>query len=251
MGPLELSAQLSGRVRQSPLSRADWKIIGLLLIILIPRILGNAAFQQAYGLMFVWADTAVDRSLGGFTMPVTWMGTIDGLATIGGVYLAAMLWKRWAAKGREPNNLFKLAIGCTIAAVSFVYVGFLAGFETVPLLAWIGFYVLLASCYAWFDPPLRALISRYAPPKVTGMMMAVSNLAGALGFFLLGWLGRFYEPLGPALYFSLLALLPASAAVLIALVARPIMRRFHAAEDQRLAGEGRGEDGAVGEPLPA
>jgi len=243
--------QLSGRVRQSPLSRADWKIIGLLLIILIPRILGNAAFQQAYGLMFVWADTAVDRSLGGFTMPVTWMGTIDGLATIGGVYLAAMLWKRWAAKGREPNNLFKLAIGCTIAAVSFVYVGFLAGFETVPLLAWIGFYVLLASCYAWFDPPLRALISRYAPPKVTGMMMAVSNLAGALGFFLLGWLGRFYEPLGPALYFSLLALLPASAAVLIALVARPIMRRFHAAEDQRLAGEGRGEDGAGGEPLPA
>ena len=39
------------------------------------------------------------------------------------------------------------------------------------------------------------------------LMRAVSNLAGALGFFLLGWLGRFYEPLGPALYFSLLALL--------------------------------------------
>jgi len=151
-------------------------------VILIPRILGNAAFQQAYGLMFVWADGAVYRSLGGFTMPVTWKGTIDGLATIAGVYFAAMLWKRWAAKGREPNNLFKLAIGCTIAATSFIHVGFLAGFERVPLLAWVSFYVLLASCYAWFDPPLRALISRHAPPKVTGMMMAVSNLAGALGF---------------------------------------------------------------------
>jgi POT family proton-dependent oligopeptide transporter len=228
---------LSERARHAPLSRGDWKIIALILVILIPRILGNAAFQQAYGLMFVWADGAVDRSLGGWTMPVTWMGTIDGLATIGGVYLASALWKRWAAKGREPNNLFKLAIGCAIAAAAFFYVGFLAGFARVPLLAWVSFYVLLACCYGWFDPPLRSLVSRYAPPKVTGMMMAVSNLAGAMGFFLLGWLGRFYEPLGPSLYFTLLAVLPLSAGVLMVLVARPIMRRFRAAEDARLAGE--------------
>ena len=40
---------------------------------------------QAYGIMYVWADTAVNRDVLGFEVPVTWIGVVDGLLTIVGV----------------------------------------------------------------------------------------------------------------------------------------------------------------------
>jgi hypothetical protein len=56
-------------------------------------------------------------------------------------------------------------------------------------------------------------------------MMAVYKLATAGSYFLLGWLGRFFEPLGPALYWALTAALPA-AGMLLLLVLRPFVARL-------------------------
>jgi hypothetical protein len=39
-------------------------------------------------------------------------------------------------------------------------------------------------------------------------MIAVFKLASTFSYFLLGWLGRFYEPLGPARYWTFTAALP-------------------------------------------
>jgi hypothetical protein len=55
-------------------------------------------------------------------------------------------------------------------------------------------------------------------------MMAVFKLATAAAYFLLGWLGRFYEPLGPALYWASTALLPLGSLILLLLVRRWIAR---------------------------
>jgi len=111
-----------------------------------------------------------------------------------------------------------------------VIVGLLANLPQVPLVGWLGFYLVLGLSYAWMDPPSKAIIGRYAPQSVNGMMFAFSALFGAFGFFLLGYLGRFYEPLGPSLYFLLTAAMPGLAAVGMITFARPIMRLPETAE---------------------
>jgi hypothetical protein len=58
----------------------------------------------------------------------------------------------------------------------------------------------------------------------------MSALAGALGFFALGYLGRFYEPLGASLYFLLTALMPVFGAVMMLVFAGPIQRLLDAGE---------------------
>ena len=46
-------------------------------------------------------------------------------------------------------------------------------------------------------------------------MIAVFKLASAFAYFLLGWLGRFYEPLGAPLYWTLTAALPLAGLVFL------------------------------------
>jgi len=215
-----------------------------ILLTLVPKILAFAAAQQAYGIMLVWADTAVDRTIAGFEIPVTWINTADGIFTILGVLFANRLWARLAARRREPADLVKIGIGDLMIAASFVIVGLLANLPQVPLVAWLAFYLVLGFSYGWLDPPAKALIARYAPQSINGTMFAMSSLAGAFGFFALGYLGRFYEPLGPSLYFLFTGLMPLLGGIAIIAFAGPIQRLLEAGErDEAIA--------ADAEPLPA
>ena len=236
-----LATYLSGRRHMPPdmvargqkppkLDGPQWVTVGAIILTLIPRVLLFGAAQQAYGIMVVWADTAVDRTIGNFEVPVTWILTADGIITILGVLLANRVWDRLAARGREPNDVVKIGIGGASIATSFLVVGLLANLPQVPLVGWLAFYLVLGLSYAWMDPPSKAIIGRYAPQSVNGMMFAFSALFGAFGFFLLGYLGRFYEPLGPSLYFLLTAAMPGLAAVVLITFSRPILRLLEAAE---------------------
>jgi POT family proton-dependent oligopeptide transporter len=163
-------------------------------------------------------------------MPVTWVLTADGILTILGVLFANRVWARMARRGVEPGDVRKIGIGNVMIGAAFVLIGLLAQLAQVPLLAWLAFYLVLGFSYAWIDPPSRAIIARYAPQSVNGTMFALLSLAGALGFFALGYLGRFYEPLGPSLYFLLTAAMPAIGAVMMLIFARPIQRLLESAE---------------------
>lgn len=233
--------------KRDPLTRAQWITVVAILITLAPRILAFAAAQQAYGIMVVWADTGVDRTIGGFEVPVTWILTADGILTILGVLFANRVWARLANKGREPGDIRKVGIGNVSIAASFVIIGLLAQMPAVPIIGWLAFYLVLAFSYAWLDPPSKAIISRYAPASVNGTMFAMSALAGALGFFALGYLGRFYEPLGASLYFLLTALMPIVGGIVMLAFAGPIQRMLETADR---AGEGSEQpEGAAAMPV--
>lgn len=216
------------------LTGRQWRSVGGLILLYVPKLFFFAAVQQAYGIMVVWADNAVDRKIGPFEMPVTWVLTADGILTIAGVALANRIWARLAARGREPHDIRKIGIANVIAAASFLLIAALASFPQVPIWGWLLFYLVLDLSYGWNDPPARALIARYAPRSVNGMMFALYTLSGAFGFFLLGWLGRFYEPLGPAKYFLLTASLPIAGAVLLIAFAKPLERLLASGDADRL-----------------
>lgn len=219
------AAKLTGR---------QWQSIGGLILLYLPKLFFFAAVQQAYGIMVVWADTAVNRKIGSFELPVTWVLTADGILTIVGVLFANRVWASMAAKGREPHDIRKIGISNIIAAVSFLVIAAFSTLAQVPIYGWLLFYLILDFSYAWNDPPARALIARYAPRSVNGMMFALYSLSGALGFFLLGWLGRFYEPLGPTKYFLLTATLPIAGAAMLIVFAHPLERLLARGDVDRL-----------------
>ena len=220
---------ISKRGDHARLTRRQWGVLAVLTLILVPYLLASSALFQAYGIMYVWADTAVDRNILGWEMPVTWVGIFDGAMTIVGVLIANALWKRLATRGREMSDLAKLGISCAGMAAGYLYISAVSLLPVAPILLWLGFYLIVDLATVWMEAPPQAIISRSAPQSVNATMMAVFKLSSTFSYFLLGWMGRFYEPLGPALYWALVAMLPVTGLVLLLAVKRPVERILDAA----------------------
>jgi POT family proton-dependent oligopeptide transporter len=180
--------------------------------------------------MLVWAGGFVDLGIGGWQVPVTWVLAFDGLMTIAGVLLATSIWKRLAARGREPNDAAKLMVGCAGIALAYLLIAAAATKPAVPILLWLGFYMVLDLAIGWLEAPTASLTSRSAPTEVNATMMAVFKLATAFAFFLLGYLGRFFEPAGPALYWALTAGLPGFGLLYLLLFRRQIAAMLDTSE---------------------
>jgi len=102
------------------------------------------------------------------------------------------------------------------------------------------FYAIIDLSTCWFDPPTTSTISRTAPPQLNATMIAFYKLSISLAFFLLGWLARFYEPLGPSLYWAMTALLPLTGLVLILLFGARVSRMLDPADDRPMKDRSHG-----------
>ena len=156
-------------------------------------------------------------------VPVTWIGIVDGVLTIAGVVLADRIWIRLAAKGQEPDDFAKVTLGYVGIAAAFLIVGASATLAVVPLLLWLLFFLVLDLSFGWIEPPIQSLVSRDAPASVNATMMALLKASTMLSYFFLGWLARFYEPLGAAVYWTATAGLAGVAAAFMIAFKKPVM----------------------------
>ncbi len=185
------------------LTGAQRRQVGAIGLLLVPYTLYGAASFQAYAVMYVWADTAVNRTVFGWEVPVTWIGIADGLLTITGVAVANRVSLALGRRGREPGDFTKMAIGYGGVGLAYLFVAGVATMAVVPVVLWIAFYAIMDLAVGWSEPAVQSLISRDAPPSVNALMMAVMKATTMLSYFAVGWMGRFYEPLGAPLFWLL------------------------------------------------
>jgi POT family proton-dependent oligopeptide transporter len=185
------------RAVAAPLTAAERRMVLLLLGLVPIAALFWVAQSQVWNTYNLWVRDHIELRLGGFTMPVPWLQALDGLAPF--ICLPPMLlfWRWQAARGREPNEFTKAAIGCFIFAVSTAWLG-AAQLVTdahgrTPLLWAVAFH--FASNFGWlyFAPTMTALFSRAAPKAVNATMMGVYLLSVFLGSVVSGRLGGLYE----------------------------------------------------------
>jgi POT family proton-dependent oligopeptide transporter len=134
-----------GRAARMPLERDGRRAMLGLLLAMLPYVLMFTAVYQAYTLLPVWAVDHVDRRAVGMTIPVTWLFTFDGLATMLGIVMAVRLWSILGRRGREPGDLVKIAIGAAMACAAYLVLaaGTFLSIGPVPLLVVLAFFVLL------------------------------------------------------------------------------------------------------------
>ena len=174
----------------------------------IPMFLASAIFwslfQQQFTVVALYAEQRLDLSIGGWTMPPSWVQSINPIFIIVFAGVFATMWTRLGP--RQPATPVKFALGTIVMGVAFLL--FLpyanAGPNSTPLL-WIVlilfFFTIAELC---LSPVGQSLSTKLAPKAFHTQMIALFFLSIAVGTAGAGSLAEFYDPTDEVPYFAFL-----------------------------------------------
>jgi POT family proton-dependent oligopeptide transporter len=200
------------------LTVADWKVIAALTAVTAITVFQSIAWYQSLDVLMLWIKERVQLVVFGFHVPVPWFASVNALASIVAVPLLFWIWKWQAAHGGEPHEMGKIETGAWIIAVChllLVAASLLYGTVLVNIL-WAFFATAgLGVGFVYYWPTLLSLVSRTAPPRMKSTMMGVAFISLFVAGTAMGWLGGFYEKMGPAAFWALHAALAAVGGLLM------------------------------------
>lgn len=195
------------------------------LVALLPLCVGFwIAQSQVWNVYNLWVRDHVALRVGGFMVPVPWLQALDGLAPIIVMPAFLALWRWQAARGREPDDIAKMAIGCLVFAGGAAWLALaplVSGADgRAPLLWAVAFHLLSNIGWLYFTPIALALYATRSPSGLRGTMIGVNTLATFAGSVISGRLGGLYEVLSPAHFWLLHAAIVGAAGAGLLIIAR-------------------------------
>jgi POT family proton-dependent oligopeptide transporter len=221
------------------LDSAQRRQVWLLLLLVPVASLFWIAQSQVWNTYNLWARDHVELRFGGWTMPVVWLQSLDGLAPFVLLPPTLILWRWQANRGTEPDGFGKLAIGCLIFAAGTAWLAaaglVVDGAGRTPLLWAVVFHVVSNLGWLYFAPSATALFTRCAPRSVNGLMIGALSLSVTLGSLVSGRLGGLYESLNPAAFWLIHAALVGVGGLLFLAIGKSIGAHFYAASRPKTA----------------
>jgi POT family proton-dependent oligopeptide transporter len=218
------------------------RFVVLLLSFLIVIVFWGA-FEQAGGLMNLYAQQKTDRTFGFFGLaeiPTAWFQSVNSffIMTLGTVVAAFWYW--WKKIGKESSSIFKMALGVVIMGLGFVFMaGASLQYESLGSSAmyWLVFaYLLHTIGELCASPVAMSFITKVAPVKYVSIMMGVYFAATGLGNKVAGLVGQYSEKAGELEIFIGLVIFTALFGGLVIAILKPLKRMTHGAEDVQLEG---------------
>jgi POT family proton-dependent oligopeptide transporter len=200
----------------------EWRVIAILVLLLPVLAVASVGNEQMFNAYLLWGEQTFQLAIGGWTMPVTWLISIDSVIAIAAMTGSLAFWRWWATSRREPDEITKLTIGAMICALApLILVG--AALAAVQggrvSLAWaLPFHAINEIGFANLYPVGMALYSRCAPRGLGSTMIAVYFLHMFAANLFVGWLGGLLGTMSGPAFWLLHAGLIAAAAVILLLV---------------------------------
>ena len=162
-----------------------------------------ALSSQAGSTITVFAQDWSDRTVGSWTLPTSWLMSLNPVLVVCLAPIAAWLWTRWGT--RAPSTAVKIPLGLVgVGCAFFVLVlpGFAADAGQSSALIWIGVTFLVITVAELLVVPIAlAVTTELAPMGLTGQMLGIWYLAAAVGGAIGGQVARLAESLGYGWYF--------------------------------------------------
>ncbi len=210
-----------------PLSPAERRTILLLIAIMAITIFHSVSFYQFYNVGIVWVETRVALATPLGAVPAAWFNSIDSLVSILAAPALIGLWRWQEARAAEPGDVAKIGYGAAIATAAALLLGLaemLAGHGKVPIWLPLLAFAIQGVGFLYYWPTLLTLVSQGAPAKVNATLMGTVFLTMFATGLLVGWIGTFYEALGPARFWLLQAAISATGIALVLAVGPSLSR---------------------------
>ena len=221
------------RAAAPALTAPERRQVALLMAVIGISIFQSIAYDQIYNVGPVWISRHVDLATSFGSIPVPWFNSLDAIFSVLSAPLMVLLWSRQARRGREPGDLGKIGVGAAISALAMGFTAlsqWLAGDGLVPAWVPLAAWGAMGVGFIWYWPPMLALVSRTAPASVNATMMGFVYASTFFSGIVMGWVGTFFEPLGPVNFWLLNAGIAAVGAVLVLLLGKPISRALDASQ---------------------
>lgn len=227
--PAERMAE-SHKQKQKPLTRAEWKSVGALILLVIPVTLWWACYEQQGNTIALWAMDNTDRrlipGLLNWEIPATWFQSINSVMIMVFTLFLVPFWAYQARKHQEPNSMTKMVYGSFLQTFSCLILAFAAWYTGGVKANWlwtIPYFTFVTLGELYLSPVSLSLYSKVAPLKIASLMMAVNFLPNFLGGGLLqGYLGTYWTAMSKSAFFLMIAAISAIAGLIIWVMERPL-----------------------------
>jgi len=218
-----------------PLTSIEKDRVKVLLLSFLLIILFWAAFEQAGGLMNLYAQQKTDRSILGFTVPATWFQSINSFFIITLATVVGSFWFKWKKRGKEASSIFKMAMGIIIMAVGFGFMS-MASVQYEETGSSAMYWLVLAYLFHTVgelcaSPVSLSFITKLAPLKYASIIMGMYWAATGLGNKVAGLIGESAQSLGEFEVFTGIAVIWTLIGLIVIMLLKPLKRLTHGAED--------------------
>lgn len=226
---------------KKPLTKIEKDRVVVLFISFLLVIVFWGAFEQAGGLMNIYASEKTNRLLSfslpfiGNEIPASWFQSLNAMFIIFLGTSVALFWANRKLKGKVSTSLFKMIIGLIIMGTGFFFMTAAAGqYETNGSSAM--YWLVLAYLFhtvgeLCISPVALSYITKLAPVKYASLMMGVYFAMTGFGNKLAGLLGESAEGLGEYTVFTGIAIFCIAFGGLVMLFRKKLEKLTHGAED--------------------
>lgn len=207
----------------------------VLLLSFIIVIVFWGAFEQAGGLMNLYAENRTDRMVFGYEVPAAALQFFNPFYILLFAIPVANFWLWWKHRGKEASSLFKMANGVIIMGLGFVFMVF-ASMQYEELgksaLYWLALAYLFHTVGELSASPVAlSFITKLAPVRYGALMMGVYFAATGLGNKVAGLIGESASELGELTIFSGITVFCVIFGLLVIAIIKPLKRLTHGVEE--------------------
>ena len=165
-----------------PLEKYEIRRVWSIVIISLLSVVFWTFWYLTYVILYDYMPKFIDDKLGSFTVPTSWLDSINGLTCIILGPVLGALWYKLATRPQGDWSLYKKAsIALTLLGVTF---GILALTEVTrgvgapetqkASILWVVlFFVVLSMAEMFFSPLGASFVSKYSPKSILSIMMSV------------------------------------------------------------------------------
>ncbi len=218
-----------------PLSKIEKDRIVVLFLSFFLVIVFWGAFEQAGGLMNIYAMENTNRMLFGLEVPASWFQSLNAMFIIFLGTSVAAYWAKRKLRGKLSTSLFKMIIGLIIMGTGFFFMSAAsAEFETTGSSAM--YWLVLAYLFhtvgeLCISPVALSYITKLAPLKYASLMMGVYFAMTGFGNKLAGLLGESASTYGEFTIFTGIALFCVAFGMIVLLFRKKLEVLTHGIED--------------------
>jgi POT family proton-dependent oligopeptide transporter len=202
------------------------KRLVVVLVLFVAATIFWSVFEQAGSTLNLFAQRSTRTEAFGIPFPPSWLQAVPPFSLVVFAPVFAWIWIRLGH--RDPSSPTKFTIGLVLVALGFAILVIPArlamqGIRVSPL--WlVATYLLHTFGELCLSPVGLSAMTRLAPARIAGLTMGVWFVALSAGNYLGGRVAGLYEEFSLPQLFGAVAAFAAGAALVLALLIRPIRR---------------------------